>query len=165
MKSTILTLLVVFSAVVCPAPAQDAAEFAAMKATVEKLERQNQTLRLAVEAIAGKPIEQIVGVVSAPAIVAPSPAPAPPSERLILGVPETQARARLAQLEGQLKAMNEAHSQALQKEAAGNDPFAGGSGSGIKKSAADLKKAAELRITEIARVKAQADTLRQALAN
>ncbi len=139
--------------------AEPDARIAALEATVARLETQNLSLRAAVEAIAGKSLAEILGAEAAAPEAAPTPAPAP---RMVMGLPEADARARLTQIDAQVAAMTRAHEAATKAATKPRDPFA--DRGGIRKSPADLQKEAAARIAEIARVRAQAEALRAALA-
>lgn len=81
MKRALVTLLVFCTASLT---AQDDPRIAALEAKIVQLELQNRTLKSAIENLAGRPIEQLVGLVETPATVAPAPPakPAPTAEQL-----------------------------------------------------------------------------------
>lgn len=158
----LLILIVTLAALSTPARA-DEARIAALEATVAQLQTQNLTLKNAIEAFTGKSLVEILGATASPVVQeAAAPAPASAPADMVMGVPVAEAKARLAQLDAQAKAMTTAHEAALKEAAKPRDPFA--SRGGVKKSAADIQKEAGVRLEEIARVRAQAETLRQALA-
>lgn len=116
------------------AGADESVRISALEARVAALESLQDSLRSAVESISGRSLTELVK--SAPASLSFIPvktAIAPAGERLVLGLPESQARARLAQLEAHLKSLTEA----------GRMPAPGAA--------------------ELTRVRSQVETLRQSL--
>lgn len=116
------------------AGADESVRISALEARVAALESLQDSLRSAVESISGRSLTELVK--SAPASLSFIPvktAIAPAGERLVLGLPESQARARLAQLEAHLKSLTEA----------GRMPAP--------------------RAAELTRVRSQVETLRQSL--
>lgn len=133
MKKIILSLLI--ASVASAAVAEDAI-IAELQAKVAKLELQNQTLRRAVEAIAGKPIEQIVGIVSAPAVTVAPKIAGPTAEQLAA---MNAVKARIAELE--------------KMHYGPADPFADRpgtvAGSNLRMSRADIEKQKESDLREL----------------
>jgi hypothetical protein len=157
MKGILITLAVILFA---PLRA-DEARIAALEAKVAILEKQNLSLKAAIEKVGGKSLSEIL--LSQESRVPPPPAPTvsePAAEEMVMGVSIAQAKARLLQLDERVEALTKAHELAYKAATDPRAPFS----SSISKSKADAEKEADVRLEEIARLKAQTEALRRALA-
>jgi hypothetical protein len=157
MKGILISLAVVL---IAPLRA-DEARIAALEAKVAILEKQNLSLKAAIEQVGGKSLSEIL--LTQGSRVPPPPAPPvsePAAEEMVMGVSIAQAKARLLQLDERVEALTKAHELAYKAATDPRVPFS----NSIRKSKADAEKEADVRLEEIARLKGQAEALRRALA-
>lgn len=155
MKTQITLIVLLFAAVITPAAAQSPEQFAAQEQRIATLEKQNLSLKAAIEAISGRTLAEIL--TSAAPAVAPADSPASASAMA------TQSRKDTSALDAALKALKpqiesaEADLAAFDK-ALKPDPFS--DKKGVRMSKADAAKARAIKESALARLKAQESTLR-----
>lgn len=157
MKMQITPIVLLIVGAVTFATAQTPDQFAALEARIATLEKQNLSLKAAIEATTGRTLAEIL--TSAAPVAAPAPAavetdPAPAMAQ----VNKAAIAVELARVQSQIAAAEAAIAAEDKALRVANDPFA--SKGGVRMSKADREKDRAIKMEAIANMKAREAMLR-----